>query len=385
MTARGPWTEHFPGNTLWSNAVLIIKGMAPYGVVALEEIDRACERLRQRQDEPEAWREEWSGLAEPLFRHAEACAAAGRRQTAGDYFLRAGNYFYNAERFVQPGPEKRAMGVTAFDAYHRGIKLRYPQIEFVEVPYEGRSLPALFMPAQGASGPAPTVVIVNGMDNCKEMSVFFAGLEFSRRGFNTLAMDGPGQGESLRLRGIHARYDYEMPGAAAFDYLAGRPDVDAGRIAIMGYSFGGYYSSRIAAREKRYAACIALSALHWDLAGWQTHIKEQQALNPASVGQSNFQFQWVVNAPSVDAAIEIARQFSLKDVAGDIACPFIVTHGGNDRIVPVHNAPKLYEAVGARDKHIKIFSVEEGGAEHAHVDNRQVGIAYVADWLAEHL
>jgi len=87
----------------------------------------------------------------------------------------------------------------------------------------------------------------------------------------------------------------------------------------------------------------------------------------------------------VDAAIEIARQFSLKDVAGDIACPFIVTHGGNDRIVPVHNAPKLYEAVGARDKHIKIFSVEEGGAEHAHVDNRQVGIAYVADWLAEHL
>lgn len=386
MTTRGPWIEHFPGNTLWSNAVLIIKGMAPYGVVALEEIDRACERLRVRQGDQAAWLEEWSRLGEPLFKHAEACAAEGRRQTAGDYFLRAGNYLYNAERFIQPGPEKRAMGEHAFDAYHRGIRLRYPQIEFVEVPYEGeRTLPALFMPAQGTNGPAPTVVVVNGMDNCKEMSVFFAGLEFSRRGFNTLAMDGPGQGESLRLRGIHARYDYEVPGAAAFDYLAGRPDVDPKRIAIMGYSFGGYYSSRIAAREKRYAACVALSALHWDLAGWQTHIKKQQAINPASVGQSNFQFQWVVNAASVDEAIETARLFSLKDVAADIACPFIVTHGGDDRIVPVQNAPKLYEAVGARDKHIKIFSTEEGGAEHAHVDNRQVGIAYVADWLAARL
>jgi alpha-beta hydrolase superfamily lysophospholipase len=385
MTTRGPWNEHFSGNMLWSNAVLIIKGMAPYGVVALEEIDRVCERLRPRQGDQNAWREEWSRIAEPLFAHAEKSEAAGRKQTAGDYYLRAGNYFYNAERFVKPSPEKRAMGVTAFDAYHRGIRLRCPKIEFIEVPYEDRTLPALFMPAQGVSGPAPTVVIVNGMDNCKEMSIFFAGLEFSRRGFNTLAMDGPGQGESLRLRDIHARYDYEAPGSAAFDYLTTRNDVDPKRIAIMGYSFGGYYSSRIAACEKRYAACIALSALHWDLAGWQTRIKEQQAINPASVGQSNFQFQWVVNAPSVDAAIEAARQFTLKDVAGDISCPFLVTHGGNDRIVPVENAPKLFDAVGSRNKTIKIFSIEEGGAEHAHVDNRQIGMTYAADWLEENL
>ena len=51
----------------------------------------------------------------------------------------------------------------------------------------------------------------------------------------------------------------------------------------MGYSFGGYYSSRIAAFEKRYAACIALSALHWDLAGWQIRIKEKNRSAPKSV------------------------------------------------------------------------------------------------------
>jgi dipeptidyl aminopeptidase/acylaminoacyl peptidase len=228
-------------------------------------------------------------------------------------------------------------------------------------------------------------VIVNGMDNAKEMSIFFAGLEFARRGFNTLAIDGPGQGETLRVRGVHSRHDYEVPGAAAYDYVTRRSEVDPKRVAIMGYSFGGYYSSRIAAFEKRYAACIALSAPHWDLAGWQTRIRQKTQSNPKAIAQSNFQFQWVVNAADADEAIEIARRFSLKDAAPDIVCPFLVTHGGNDRVVPVENAPKLYEAVGSKRKAIKIFSTEEGGAEHAHVDNRQVGIDFAADWLAENL
>jgi hypothetical protein len=45
----------------------------------------------------------------------------------------------------------------------------------------------------------------------------------------------------------------------------------------------------------------------------------------------------------------------------------------------------LYEAVGSARKTIKIFSPEEGGAEHAHVDNRQVGIDFAADWLMANL
>jgi len=32
-----------------------------------------------------------------------------------------------------------------------------------------------------------------------------------------------------------------------------------------------------------------------------------------------------------------------------------------------------------------VFSAEDGGAEHAHVDNRQVGVDFVADWIAANL
>ena len=124
----------------------------------------------------------------------------------------------------------------------------------------------------------------------------------------------------------------------------------------MGYSFGGYYSSRVAAFEKRYAACIALSALHWDLAAWQQKIKDANRNAPKSVAQSNFQWRWVAGAKDEDEGIEIAKKFSLKDVAKNITCPFLVTHAGNDRVVPVENAQKLYDAVGSTNKTIKIFT-----------------------------
>ena len=50
------WIDHFPGNFMWSNATLVTKGMAPYGAVAMGEIDEICERLGPRQSEPEIGR-----------------------------------------------------------------------------------------------------------------------------------------------------------------------------------------------------------------------------------------------------------------------------------------------------------------------------------------
>ncbi len=381
MSTRGFWIDHFPGNFLWSNAALACKGMAPYGVVAMDEIDRIAEKLKTRQGEPAAWQQEWCAMAALVEKTADAAAARGHDRTAGNYYLRAGNYYYTGERFIAPGEEKVAVGRKAYRCYREGLTRRHPEIEFVEVPYESKTLPALFMKAPGVSLRAPTVVIFNGMDNCKEMSVIFAGLEFAKRGMHTLAIDGPGQGETLRFRGIHSRYDYEVPGRAAYDYVAQRADVDAARVVIMGYSFGGYYSARIAAFEKRYAAGVSMTALHWDLAGWQQKIKEKAQAEGSKIAQSNFQFQWVVGAADTDSSIEIAKRFTLKDVAHQITMPYLVTHGANDRVVPAENAQKLYDAIGSAKKTLRVFTAEDGGAEHAHVDNRQVGVDFVADWI----
>jgi dienelactone hydrolase len=376
------WTDSFPGNFQWSNATLVCKGMAPYGAVALEEIERICERLRARgPQDPDAWWQEWCAEAERNEELADTAAKESRNATAGSHYLRAGNYYYTGERFVPPGEKKLGIYKKALRCYQEGLKRRHPEIEFREVPYEGKTLPAYFMKS-ATKGRATTVVLFDGMDNCKEMSVLFAGLEFARRGFNTLAIDGPGQGEALRLRGIHARHDYEVPGRAAYEFVAARPDVDAGKVVVMGYSFGGYYAPRIAAFEPRYAACVCLGALHWDLHAWQKKIREQVKDDPKKSAQSNFQFQWILGLSDPDEALERAKAFSLADVAERIRCPVLITHGAADRVVPVQAARELYAALSTPRKTLKIFTPGEGGAEHCQVDDRPLGISTIADWIA---
>jgi pimeloyl-ACP methyl ester carboxylesterase len=384
--SKGPWIETFPGNTAWSNACLITKGMAHYGAVAMGEIDQVCLRLASRQAEPDAWREEWCAIGARVEAMGDQAEQRGHRLTAGDCYLRAGMYFFTGERFVAPGEQKRAIGRKALELQHQGLERRYPNIERVEVPYEGATLPALFLKAPGGAPRAPAVVIFNGMDNCKEMSVLFAGLEFARHGWHTLAIDGPGQGESLRLRGLYARHDYEVPGAAAYEYVTRRPEVDAARVVVMGYSFGGYYATRIAAKDKRYCAAVAMSAPHWDLAGWQRDIKRRQEADPKSTPQSTFHFRWIMGClEDGDAAIRKAEGFSPGAVAAEVSMPFLTVHGADDTVAPAVNAHKLHAALGSGRKHLKIFTAEEGGSYHAQMDNRQLGIAYIADWIRDTL
>lgn len=385
MSLNGTWIDHFPDSFQWSNATLIAKGMAPYGAVALEEIDRIGEKLKARMSEPEAWWQEWSAMASHIEQAADKAVAEGRQATAGNYYIRAGNYYFTGERFIAPGEQKYAMYRKALRCFHAGFERRYPNIERVDVPYEGASLAAYFMKAPGVTGRAPTVVLFDGLDNCKEMSVLFCGLEFATRGWHTLAIDGPGQGESLRLRKIHTRHDYEVAGTAAYNYVTSRPDVDPKKIPVMGYSFGGYYAPRIVAFEKRYAACAAFGAMHWNIYDWVNTIKKVTQVDAKKSAQSSFQVPWVFGAKDLDSALEMAKRFDLTDVAGRIECPLLILHGENDRIVPLDSAQKLYDAAGCKRKTLKIFTVEEGGAEHCQVDNRQVGVDYIADWFTANM
>jgi alpha-beta hydrolase superfamily lysophospholipase len=234
------------------------------------------------------------------------------------------------------------------------------------------------------NGPAPTVVLFDGLDNCKEMSVLFAGVELAFRGFHTLAIDGPGQGEALRLRNLPARYDYEVPGTAAYEYVAARPDVDPKRVAIMAYSAGGYYAPRAAAFEKRYAACVAWGP-HYDYhAVWEKRWAAMKK-DHNSVATSHFQLPWVLGTRDMDSAMEKLKKFTLAGVADKITCPMLICWGEEDKLTPREVADQLYETVSSRDKTLKVFTSAEGGAEHCQVDNRQVGTDYIADWLTQRM
>jgi alpha-beta hydrolase superfamily lysophospholipase len=382
--ARSHLFEYFPGNFVWSQSMMSIIDMAAWGAASMGEADQVGRRLRNREGDNEAWFDEWHAMGADVERKAAAAAAAGHELTAGTYYLHAGVYYLYSERFIPPGERKFASYRHAMHCFEEGYRRRYPTIERVEVPYEnGTLLPAFYMRAPGA-GRKPAVVCFDGLDLSKEMSILFAGIELANRGISTLAIDGPGQGEALRLRGMPSRYDYEVPGTAAYEYVAGREDVDPSRVAIMAFSMGGYYAPRIAAFEKRYAALVAWGA-HFDYhAVWVDRWKHMQA-GGKNASSAAFQLPFVMGTPDMDTALEKTRKYTLAGVAGKIECPTLIVHGENDTIVPPHWAQKLYEAVGTKEKQLKIFTAADGGSEHCHGDNRVVGSNYIADWLADRL
>ena len=381
--ARKHLFEYFPGNFVWSQSVNSMIDMANWGAASMGEIDQVGRRLRGREGDNEAWYSEWHALAEDVERKAEAAHGAKHELTAGTCYLHAGVYYMYAERFIPPGERKFASYRRCVHCFEQGYQRRFPNVERVEVPYEGKQLPAYFMKAPGP-GPKPTVVCFDGLDLSKEMSILFAGVELANRGYNTLAIDGPGQGEALRLRDIPARYDYEVPGTAAFDCVAARPDVDPKRIGVMAFSMGGYYAPRIAAFEKRYAGCVAWGA-HYDYhAVWVDRRKHMEA-GGKNASSAMFQLPWVVGTPDMDSAMEKIRDFTLAGIAEKIECPILIVHGQHDTIVPVQWAHKLYAAVGSKQKFMKIFTQADGGSEHCHGDNRIIGSNYIADWIADNL
>jgi dienelactone hydrolase len=176
-----------------------------------------------------------------------------------------------------------------------------------------------------------------------------------------------------------------VPGTAAFDYVASRADVDTKRVGVMAFSLGGYYAPRMAAFEKRYAACVAWGA-HYDYHAIWVKRRQHMEAGGTNTSSSMFQLPWVMGTPDMDSAMEKIKNFKLEGVADKIECPILIVHGEHDTIVPVAVAHQLNNAIThSRKKTFKVFTRADGGSEHCHGDNRIVGSNYVADWVGDSL
>ena len=377
------WFEYFPTNHMWSQGMMFGIEMSAWGAASIGEIDQIGQKLRGHEGDNERWWSEWTAMAQRIEGFGDAEEEQGHRLTSGAFYLRAAIYYFCGERFVPPSERKWDTYRSCLRCFRKGIERRYPQIERVEVPYQGTTLPAWLLKAD-VVGPAPAVVMFDGLDNAKEMSVLFGGVEIARRGIHVLAIDGPGQGEALRLQGIASRFDYEVPAGAAYDWLATRAEVDAKRIAVMGFSMGGYYAPRAAAMDPRFAACVAWGG-HFDYhESWVRRRKIMES-GGTKLSAPGFQLPWVLGMPDIDACMKKLENYRLSGVAEKMTCPFFCLHVENDTIVQLDFAQRLYDAVGSDNKTLRVLSAFEGGSEHCQEDNRQVGANIIADWLADNL
>ena len=378
---------YFPENYRWSHGLLIGLNMAPWGGAEIGEVNRIGLRLKTCIGNDDAWFQEWTREARIVEERGRECIANRRTASAAQYLHRASAYYHVGERFLQPKSKE------GLDAYMRGVLcfrdaakyIKRPRIEHVEIPYEGTSLPAVYVHAEPAntSGKTPAVVFFDGLDVTKEIQYFKGVPDLVARGIACLIVDGPGNGESIRFRGLYLRHDTEHYASPVWDYLASRPEIDPKRIGVMAISLGGYYAPRAAAFDQRYACCLAWGA-QWDYQKiWRDRFDRLAQADTPSLSVAAQHISWVLNASSQDDALKRLEPFKLDGVVQKINCPFLMLHGEGDEQIPLSEAQKCFEAVGSRQKTMKIFTREEGGYHHCQIDNQSICSAYMWDWLEQ--
>ena len=390
MTNRkdDPAFLYFPNSYRWSMGLLICLSGAPWGGAEIDEVNRVGRLLQNCVGDDDAWFAEWVRMGDKIEVRGRNAERAGHKLTAASCLLRASHYYQTGERFLQPksehGMQVYRNSVAAFrDA---AAMMRHPRIEPVEVPYEGKSLPGLLVhpdPETLSNRPAPAMIFFDGFDVTKEIQYFYGVPDLAARGVACLLVDGPGNGESIRFRNLPLIAETERYATAAYEYLAGRHEIDAKRIGVMALSLGGYYAPRAAAFEQRFACCIAWGA-QWDYHEiWRKRFEDLEAGKVLSLSVPPEHLQWVLGVSNHADAMKKLEGFRLDGIVQKMTCPFLMLHGAHDEQIPLALAQKCFDAVGSKHKTMRIFSREEGGHHHCQVDNMTIAVHTMWDWVAD--
>ncbi|HMN41615.1 MAG TPA: alpha/beta fold hydrolase [Phycisphaerales bacterium] len=253
--------------------------------------------------------------------------------------------------------------VEAFAFYHPRSTQHGPHPGFEDVTIrtpDGRELHAWFMPARGldgaSGGKAPAVVHCHGnMGDISEHAGTCAYI--TRAGVSVLCFDYRGFGRSTPCSYL-SREDLVTDTQAAYDYLRARPDVDAARIGVMGYSLGGAFAMDLAARHPEIRCVATVGAF----SSW-TGIASD--------------FVPVLGGLLIRGGVAADDNAALLGIR-----PLLVVHGEKDTIVPRVNGERIVRAARAAGVPAELLSVPKGG--HLDIFSKDVK-GRIAEFFGKHL
>lgn len=146
--------------------------------------------------------------------------------------------------------------------------------------YDMRVPAVLYLP-QKRAGKIPAIIVVNGHGGDKfSWYAYYTGILYARAGAAVLTYDPLGEGErnpekksgtrahdaleKIREIGPYVSGQMISDVRQAVSYLAQRPEVDAGRIAAVGYSLGSFVVALTGAVETRLRACVLVGGGNLD-------------------------------------------------------------------------------------------------------------------------
>jgi alpha-beta hydrolase superfamily lysophospholipase len=311
----------------------------------------------------ESWYAAWERSGDARMREATEAEARGSRLTAAELRLVAAvEYHFGKFLFVHDREALRTGTQKSAGAYRQAIGDLPTPGRIVETKHESHALPGVLRtPTPGA--PAPTAILVPGLDATKEELHLLSDV-FLRRGMATYVLDGPGQGESEFDQ--HLVADWEAVAAAILTTLAGLDEVDAERIGIAGVSLGGYFSARAASRTAGLRAGVSLGGCYSMGESWP---------NLSFLSRQAFAVR--TGAPDMDVAEANAGPFTLAEAPAERGIPFLVLHGGRDRLFDPEQARRMGAHFGADAELV----LEPQGNHVLHNLGYRVR-PFAADWLA---
>jgi alpha-beta hydrolase superfamily lysophospholipase len=344
----------------------------------LEDLRRAATRIRDLSD----WRRE-------LWALAEEAEKEGR-------LSHAGTYYRMSEFFAPPHDPEGARAYARFREIFEETT-RGEAYERRAVAYEGRSLPALRLPREGAKD---LLVLHGGFDSCLEdqypMARFLQGA-----GFEVVLFEGPGQGAALRLEGLPMTPAWDRPVRAVLDAFAAR------ECTLLGVSLGGALALRAAAFEPRVRRVVAFDVLD-DFLDCLAHargavlglslrlglalraarlldlVMERRMRDDLMVAWAIPHGMYVMGADTPHGFAERARRFHTRDVSARIDQDVLLLAGSADHYVPVRQLWRQARRLRhARSVTARLFTAAEHAHNHCQVGNVGLALRTIAAWVEE--
>lgn len=384
--------------------MLFALGGAGYGVSEVGEVLATFDRIHAKGDTYRATYEEFLRLGRQTRARADKEHAAGRQASARSSYLRAAMYLDQALFFVlaskTPTRRQEALVYSEMEAaFAKAAALFKPRFEPVRIPWAGGTVPGWFL-SPGGKGKRPTVILNNGSDAQNIDMYVYGGAAALERGWNALIIEGPGQGGNLFLRSQVFIPEWEKVITPVVDFLRARPEVDKGRISLIGQSFGGLLVARAAVHERRLAGLVTdtgVTDAFWD---WEKELPKAMLELLSAERATEFDHIWdeipkelnEAGRFSVAKRSEIygngggyermsnASRFKLSRVEADrLTLPMAITAPELEASFTGQQA-KLHRWVG-KTSTLLPFTVAEGGEYHCEPMAPQLRNERVFDWL----
>ncbi|KAA3644823.1 MAG: alpha/beta hydrolase [Chloroflexi bacterium] len=361
---------------------------------------------RINEQDGKSWIREWAELASRVEAHAEEALAKGNIVSAREGYLRATNYYRTAEYGTPPSHTQfDALWEKSVDCFQQACKLFNPPIQLIQVPFEGKELPGYFWRPDDSGEKRPTLIAAGGNDSSLEEVVFWVGMAAVRHGYNFFTFEHPGHRGALHLfDDCFKRPDYEVPYKAGIDYLETLPGTDE-RIAMTGYSFGGYVTCRVAAHEKRLKAIVPNPPIIDAYQLFSTDMRDStvvkvlptaifESLAERGLSKSPMRYNLAkytmmsFGTPELSwtefAKFEAQRPFTVRDELHQITCPTLALVGGGEGYEMLNQSQQFVDDIAAEKKRQHVFTLEQDGAnDHCQLDNRARSTQVMFDWLNE--